>query len=72
MYIWKTYFKDSKMLVYLQKKDARIVRSCIISNNNTIKRIFFKFISLFSQISTEKIQIPLFEIIWLYRLYQIR
>ena len=56
------------MLVYIhnKKKRRKIVEYSIISNHNTRN---FQFISLFGQIRAEKLQFPLFKMIWLRRLY---
>ena len=56
--------KDSKMLLNINnKKQRNIFLSSFISNYNTIKQRprFFQLISLFSQISTNKLQDPLFK-----------
>ena len=64
------------MLVYIHNKEHwEIVESSIISNHNTIKQkpiFLFQFESLFCQIGAEKLQNPLFKIIWLHHLYIFR
>ena len=65
--------KDSKMLVYKHnKKYRKNVKSSVISNFNTMKErwgFFFPIVSLFGQISIEKLQNPKFEIIHFHRSY---
>ena len=62
-------FKDSKILVCMHKKQQKIPKSNISLNYNYIKQKPFFQCFLFDPICAEKLQNPLFRIIWIYRLY---